>query len=377
MATVGKAAVLDKPLGTFTVEAFPVPDPAPGTLLLRMELAGCCATDAHTYLGQWKAVEFPVIMGHENVGVVEAIGAGGKQDFLGRELKVGDRVFARGGWCGQCYECRTLRLPRRCRNKKVSYGYNRVDKAPFSGGYAQYHYLNSPESTFLIKLEVPASIAVLSEPLGVAATAVRKAQPRPGDTVVVQGVGALGLLTLGLAQLAGAIRVIAVGAPAERLELARVFGADVAIDIDQVRGPEERTRAVLAETPLGIGADVVYGCVGLAPAWTEGISYLRDGEGRFMEIGLASDTGEVAFNPCTQLVTKNATFMGSLGVGSDQDSVVAARVMEQRLLPLERVVSHQLGLERVGDAMQALNSDYRVDGQAALKIANAPNGPAD
>jgi L-iditol 2-dehydrogenase len=204
---------------------------------------------------------------------------------------------------------------------------------------------------------------------------VRKAQPRPGDTVVVQGVGAIGLLTLGLAKLAGASRVIAVGAPAERLELARVFGADVVIDIEQVRTPEERTRAVLAETPLGIGADLVYGCVGLAPAWTEGISYLRDGEGRFMEVGLASDTGEVAFNPCTQLVAKNATFMGSLGVGSDQDSVVAARVMEQRLLPLEQVVSHQLGLERVGDAMQALNSDYRVDGQAALKIAIAPNGP--
>jgi hypothetical protein len=69
--------------------------------------------------------------------------------------------------------------------------------------------------------------------------------------------------------------------------------------------------------------------------------------------------------------------MGSLGVGSDQDSVVAARVMEQHLLPLEQVVSHQLGLERVGDAMQALNSDYRVDGQAALKIAIAPNGPVE
>src|SRR5919202_1532909 len=102
----GKAAVLDKPLGTFAVEAFSVPEPAPGTVLLRMELAGCCATDAHAYLGQWKAVEFPVIMGHENVGIVEAIGPGSKQDFLGRELMVGDRVFARSGWCAQCYECR-------------------------------------------------------------------------------------------------------------------------------------------------------------------------------------------------------------------------------------------------------------------------------
>ena len=373
MAT-GKAAVLDRPMGSFTVEEFDVPELAPDTVLLRMELAGCCATDAHAYLGQWKAVEFPVIMGHENVGIVEAIAPGGKQDFLGRDLSVGDRVFARGGWCGQCYECRTLRLVRRCRNRRTAYGYNRVDKAAFSGGYGQYHYLSSPETTFLLKMDVPASIAVLSEPLGIAATAVRKAQPRLGDTVVVQGVGAIGLFPLGLAKLAGASRVIAVGGPAERLELARAFGADVCIDLAEARTPEERTRAVLAETLGGIGADVVFGAVGLAPAWTEGISYLRDGEGRFLEVGLASDTGEVRFNPATQLVQKNATFIGTLGIGSDQDSVAAARIMESRRLPLERVVSHQLPLDRVGAAMTALNSDYRVDGQAALKVSIAPNG---
>ena len=87
MAT-GKAAVLDRPMGTFHIEEFRVPDPAPGTVLLRQELAGCCATDAHTYLGQWPA-DFPVILGHENVGIVEAIGSGGALDFLGREVRVG------------------------------------------------------------------------------------------------------------------------------------------------------------------------------------------------------------------------------------------------------------------------------------------------
>src|SRR5918992_2975366 len=133
MAT-GLCAVLDRPLGSFEVEAFGVPDPAPRTVLLRMELAGCCATDAHTYLGQWKAVEFPVVMGHENVGIVEAIGPGGKQDFLGRELKVGDRVMARTGWCGTCYECRTLRLPRRCRTKTGDYRHKQGGKTPFHGG---------------------------------------------------------------------------------------------------------------------------------------------------------------------------------------------------------------------------------------------------
>src|SRR5947207_6932048 len=110
MAT-SRAAVLDKPLGTFTIQELEIPEPAPGTVLIRQELAGCCATDAHAYLGQWPT-EFPVIMGHENVGVVATIGSGGRLDFLGRDLKVGDRVMARTGWCGHCYECRALRLPR-------------------------------------------------------------------------------------------------------------------------------------------------------------------------------------------------------------------------------------------------------------------------
>src|SRR5215831_13600921 len=89
---IGKAAVLDRPMGTFRVEEFRVPEPAPGTVLLRQELAGCCATDAHTYLGQWQA-DFPVILSHENVGIVEAIGAGGAVDFLGRTLRVGTALL--------------------------------------------------------------------------------------------------------------------------------------------------------------------------------------------------------------------------------------------------------------------------------------------
>lgn len=372
MAT-GKVAVLDKPLGTFSIEELRIPDPAPGTILLRQELAGCCATDAHTYLGQWPAV-FPVIMGHENVGIVEAIGAGGAVDFFGQALQVGDRIIARTSSCGSCPECRGARQPRNCRNIKVRYGFSSSIEAPFSGGYGQYLYLSSPQTTFMLKINARPSIATLHEPLGVAAHAVRKAQPKLGSTVVIQGSGAIGLFTLGLARMAGATRAIVVGGPGERLELAQAFGADVTINIDDVRDPEERIRAVLAETPRGLGADVVYGCVGKSAAWSEGIHYLRDGDGRFLEVGLAGDDGAVPFNPSAHLVAKNATFIGALGM-SDEDSLAAVQVIENMRLPLDQVVSHQLPLERVAEAMTALNGDYRIDGRTAIKLAIAPNGP--
>lgn len=372
MAT-GRSVVLDQPMGTFSIEAFTVPEPAPGTVLLRQEMAGCCATDAHTYLGQWKA-EFPVIMGHENVGVVEAIGAGGALDFGGRELRVGDRVIARSTYCGTCYECRGARQPRNCRNRKVQYGFSSPQTALFSGGYGEYLYLSSPMTTFMLKIDAPPSVAVLHEPLAVAAHAVRKAQPRLGSTVVIQGSGAIGLFTLGLARQAGAARAIVVGGPADRLELAQAFGADAVVNIDELRTPEERVRAVLDETPGRLGGDIVYGCVGKSAAFAEGIDYLRDGDGRFLEVGLAGDDGEVPFNPATQLVAKNASFIGALGM-SDEDSMAAVEMMENKRLPLEQMVSHQLPLERVAEAMDALNGTYQLDGKTAFKLAIAPNGP--
>src|SRR4029450_13095651 len=129
---------------------FRVPDPAPGTVLLRQELAACCATDAHTYLGQWPA-GFPVILGHENVGIVEAIGPGGALAFVGRAVQGGGRVLARTGCCGTCYECRVAHQPRRCRNLRVRYGVSRAQDAPLSGGYGQYLYLSSPQTTFMLK----------------------------------------------------------------------------------------------------------------------------------------------------------------------------------------------------------------------------------
>jgi len=82
-------------------------------------------------------------------------------------------------------------------------------------------------------------------------------------------------------------------------------------------------------------------------------------------------------NPSQHLVAKNVTLMGTLGLASYADAVVAGRILEAGRLPFEHMVSHQLPLERVGDAIGALNSNYHLDGRTALKITIAPNGPVD
>src|SRR5437870_12983102 len=95
------AATLVEP-GRYELREYPVPEPAPGCVLVRMELSGICGTDKHTYQGYTtqyagtetaRTIPFPIIQGHENVGTVAAIGGDGRYaDFEGVPLRVGDRV---------------------------------------------------------------------------------------------------------------------------------------------------------------------------------------------------------------------------------------------------------------------------------------------
>jgi NADPH:quinone reductase-like Zn-dependent oxidoreductase len=90
----GRFVVLDAPRGTFSIQDAALPDPAPGTLRLRMQPSGCCATDAHAYLGQFPSC-FPILLGHENVGALEAVGPGDARDYLGLPLeRVADAIAA-------------------------------------------------------------------------------------------------------------------------------------------------------------------------------------------------------------------------------------------------------------------------------------------
>src|SRR5260370_41191587 len=106
------AATLVK-LGQSELREYPFAEPAPGCVLVKMELSGICGTDKHTFQGfttQYgeRKLEFPLIQGHENVGTVAAIGGDGKYaDFEGFPLKVGDRVGVGANVsCGKCYYCR-------------------------------------------------------------------------------------------------------------------------------------------------------------------------------------------------------------------------------------------------------------------------------
>ncbi len=87
-----KSYVLDKPKGTFVLDDYEIPDPAPGSVLMKIELCGVCGTDVHTWQSEVETFEYPVSLGHEIVGTVEALGRGVTTVYIGKPLKEGDRI---------------------------------------------------------------------------------------------------------------------------------------------------------------------------------------------------------------------------------------------------------------------------------------------
>jgi L-iditol 2-dehydrogenase len=174
VADFGKAAVLDQPNGTFTVAEFPVPYPAPGTFVLRTELNGICATDAHIYEGRFAGLTFPLILGHEITGTVDRLGSGVTEDSVGRPVREGDRVvIVPGISCGRCYYCTLAHTPSMCEHG-IAYGFQTpTAEYAFTGGMAQYLYVRHPQTAFL-KTDLPPEIAVLTEPLCIAVHAIAR-----------------------------------------------------------------------------------------------------------------------------------------------------------------------------------------------------------
>src|ERR1700679_3133126 len=201
------AATLIQP-GKYEVPEYPLPDPALGCVLVKMEISGICGTDKHTYqgyttqyagTGEGKHIPFPIIQGHENVGTVAAIGGDGRYtDFEGIPLQVGDRVVVGANvCCGECYYCRHD-FPYYCCEKTTDYGNNLSAKNPphLFGGWSQYMYI--VPGSFLVKVpdELPSDVAVLTEIFAVTVGLDRAKQMsafpnesfRFDDTVVVLGV---------------------------------------------------------------------------------------------------------------------------------------------------------------------------------------------
>lgn len=367
-----KAWVLEAPR-RFAERRYPIPDPDAGTVLIAMELCGICGTDLHYVDAELPADRYPMLLGHENVGHLAALGPGVTMDALGRPVREGDRVVPAGGApagmpCGRCYFCAVVKTPVKCIGGVMV---PNADTPPhLFGGYSEYLYLRVPYAPFFAT-DLPRECAVLLEPLSIAVHAADRAGVRLGDTVVIQGSGAMGLLQTFCAKLTGAVTVIVVGGPSKRLALARELGADLTIDVMEIPDPTTRVERVRVETTRRLGADIVFECAGVTPAIGEGLAMVRD-SGTFVEVGHFVDDGRRAsVNPAGELVRRNLRVEAPFA-STVEHYARALRLLEKHASSLRGVVSHRLPLERVPEAIDALRGAYRLDDREVIKITVGP-----
>lgn len=313
------------------LQSRPVAEPAPGALVAEVDLAGVCGTDVHLQAGRLP-IPLPVVLGHEGVGRVAALGDGSTHDSLGAPLAVGDSItWGSSISCGDCFYCRDVVEPTLCERRRI-YGINRrVDEWPHLGGaWAEMIYLHP--GTMVVRLDSGAPPeAVIA--LGCAGpTAVHGllgvAPVRVGGTVVVQGVGPVGLAAAMYAALAGAGTVVLIGGPASRLERARRLGVgDVHLDLDASGGAAARLDAVRSLTD-GRGGDLVVEATGVPAAVAEGMDLCRPG-GRYLVLGQYTDHGPTPLNP--HLITrKQIQVLGSWAF-SQADYAAYLRTVPQLL----------------------------------------------
>ena len=311
----------DGPGAAPKIETVPRPKVPDKAALIRIAACGVCGTDLHILKGHWpKPLNWPFTLGHELAGVIVEKGPALETDFMGKPVAVGDKVMIPPLMpCGQCYYC--VHYPQnanRCLDPTYYGRYLPFEKPPHLwGGWAEMVYvdLDMLPATKLYRLpdDMPFMLGSLSEPLTSCVRAVNRAVGvggfRGGDTVVIQGSGPIGILAIVAVREMGAGRIVMIGAPQQpRLELARAFGADATVCIDDHPDSAGRVDAV-RQIIGGFGADLVLDCTGHPSAGPQGIEMLRDG-GTFVEMGQFTDAGSVDTN-WHRFCVKDVNLLGS------------------------------------------------------------------
>ena len=350
-----RAAVFDGPR-RISVETLELEAPREREVLVRLGASGVCHSDLHVLDGEWPRPT-PVVMGHEGAGIVEALGPGVSG------VSVGDQVVL--SWlyaCGRCEHCLAGRgwacSGTRAPECVMADGTTRF-RRPSGENVRTYLAVGSmaertvvPEAGAIpVSREVPPEVAAL---IGCAVTTgvgavVNTARVEPAASVVVLGCGGVGLSVVMGAALAGATSIVAVDLSDEKLALAQELGATHA-----ARSPEEARRL------LPRGADYVFEAIGLVGT-IEAVPELLRAGGVGVLVGLTAADVRASFDVYA-FVDSGKALVGS-AYGSAVPALDFPRIAELYLagkLPLDRLVSHRIGLDDLEEAFAAMRRGERA-----------------
>ena len=321
-----RAVVCERP-GLLRMTERPVPARSDDEVLIRIRRIGVCGTDLHIFTGNQPYLSYPRIMGHELSGTVE-------QAPENSGLEPSDVVFIVPYIaCGECNACKAGKT-NCCRNIEVL-GVHR------DGGMTEF--LTIPRR-FVHKAEgVSLDQAAMIEFLAIGAHAVRRAAPRPGQSVLVVGAGPIGLAVAIFAIECGA-RVIMLDPRQDRLAFARQH---LAISETVVVGAEDV--AALAALTGGDFFDVVFDATGNAAAMERGFGFVAHG-GTYVLVSIVGD--RIAFSD-PEFHKRETTLLGSRNA-TLEDFRHVLHVMRAGRIPTDALATHRMGLDEVASRFHEL-----------------------
>lgn len=279
--------------GRMEQREFEVQAPAPGGVLVRMVRANVCGSEIPILAGRHPLVGVGCVLGHEGVGVIEALGDGVNTDFSGEPLTVGDRVvFTYFQACRRCPECNRGDL-NICRNAYQGWS-TPAEVAPhFHGTFSTFYAVGPNQYVYKVPENVSDKAASFANCAFSQVMAGNKlGGVKHGQKVVILGAGGLGLCASAIAAEYGA-EVFVAELSASRLARASEFGAQHLIDLAGAEGSDGRVELIREATG---GADVVIDVTGAPDSFTEGFRALRPG-GDFVSIGSVTLGRTTAFDP--------------------------------------------------------------------------------
>ncbi|MGY1857696.1 NAD(P)-dependent alcohol dehydrogenase [Modestobacter sp. SYSU DS0290] len=364
------AAIVEQPDAPFVVRDVELDEPGPGEVLVRVTATGFCHTDGLAREGQMP-FPLPGVLGHEGAGTVVAVGDGVTN------VREGQAVVMGWPWCGHCRNCLDGE-PRYCLNLgELAFSGHRpagTSGLRTAGGdalagafFGQSSFATHSLATATSLVPIPDGLPVdLMGPLACglatgAGAVFHTARPMPGSSLVVYGVGTVGLAAVMAARNSAASTIIAVDRHASRLQLARELGATEVVDA----GETDPVQAVA--DICGGPADFALECTGIVPVVRQAIDSVGM-RGQAILIGGAPAGAEFSADHMSTLWGKS--IVGTLG-GSGRSERLIGALMDLYAagrFPIDCLVE-RFPLERIGEAMEASYSGAVVKPVIAMPEA--------
>jgi len=327
------------------LEEMPTPQIGPGEVLMKVAASGICGTDLLEWYRRHKA---PLVLGHEVAGVIDAVGQGVEHYEIGERICAAHHVP-----CNTCHYCLSG-------HHTVCDTLRQTNFDP--GGFAEYVRLlriNVEQGIFRLPDTISFEEATFVEPLACVLRGQRLAHLQPGQSVLVVGSGVAGLLHIQLARTSGAGFIMATDIVDYRLEAARKFGADVAVQA------KEYTPASLRQAADGRLADLVVISSGATSAISQALeSVERGGTVLFFAPTEPGVSVPISVN---DLFWRNEIMLTSSYGGSPADYAAALDLIQAGKIRVRDMITHRLGLAETGLGFQLV-----ARAQDSLKVIIEP-----